>query len=210
MFFFFFSSRRRHTRFSRDWSSDVCSSDLPRRGGSQRDRSCPHANRVPPVKIAVPKETAEGEHRVALVPETVSRLTEEGLEVLVEEGAGEAASFPDSAYAEAGAQIAPRSEAFSAEVIVKAQKPSEEEIALLREGTVLIGLLQPLTDPEGLEQRSERGVAGFALESVPRITRAQAMDALSSQSTVSGYKAVVLAADSLPKLFPMLMTAVGT
>jgi len=162
------------------------------------------------VKIAVPKETAEGEHRVALVPETVSRLTEEGLEVLVEEGAGEAASFPDSAYIEAGAQIAPRSDVFSAEVIVKVQKPSEEEIALLREGAVLIGLLQPLTDPEGLEQLSERGVAGFALESVPRITRAQAMDALSSQATVSGYKAVLLAADRLPKFFPMLMTAAGT
>lgn len=162
------------------------------------------------MKIGVPKETAEGEHRVALVPETVARLIADGLEVLVEERAGEAASFPDSAYAEAGAQIAPRSEAFSTEVVVKVQKPSEEEIALLRQGAVLIGLLQPLTDPGGLEQLSEHGVTGFALESVPRISRAQAMDALSSQATVSGYKAVLLAADRLPKFFPMLMTAAGT
>jgi proton-translocating NAD(P)+ transhydrogenase subunit alpha len=162
------------------------------------------------VKIGVPRETAPGERRVALVPETVSRLVSDQLEVVVESGAGAEASFPDEAYSEAGASVVNHADAVSAEVVVRVQKPNNEEIAELREGAVLIAFLQPLTDREGIERLSERGVTGLAMESIPRITRAQPMDALSSQATVSGYKAVLLAADRLPKFFPMLMTAAGT
>jgi NAD(P) transhydrogenase subunit alpha len=163
------------------------------------------------VKVAVPKELP-GERRVALVPEIVRKLTDSGFEIVVEAGAGAEASFSDADYEQAGATIAAaRDELFgSADGVVKVQKPTPEEIELLREGTVLIGFLQPLTDNAGIERLAQRGVVGFALESVPRITRAQPMDALSSQATVSGYKAVLLAADHLPKFFPMLMTAAGT
>jgi NAD(P) transhydrogenase subunit alpha len=161
------------------------------------------------MKVGVPKETAPGERRVALVPELVSRLVPAGFEVLVQAGAGDAASYPDAAYEAAGAATVadPYGEA---EAIVKVQKPSEDETASLRAGTVLIGFLQPLTDREGIERLAARGVTAFAMESIPRITRAQPMDALSSQATVGGYKAVLLAAERLPKFFPMLMTAAGT
>jgi NAD(P) transhydrogenase subunit alpha len=145
---------------------------------------------------------------VALVPEVVSRLTGGGFEVLVERAAGEAASFPDSGYEEAGARIV--SDPYEADAVVKVQKPSVDEVARLRSGQVLIGFLQPLTDKDGVEALAGRGVVAFAMESIPRITRAQPMDALSSQATVSGYKATLLAAESLPKFFPMLMTAAGT
>jgi len=157
----------------------------------------------------VPKESAAGERRVALVPEIVGKLVPGGFEVLVERGAGEAASFPDADYEEAGARMVadPWSEA---DAVVKVQKPSAEEVARLREGQVLIGFLQPLTDAEGIQRLAERGVVAFAMESIPRITRAQPMDALSSQATVSGYKATLLAAERLPRFFPMLMTAAGT
>ena len=161
------------------------------------------------MRIGVPKETAAGERRVALVPETVGKLATAGFEVLVERGAGEAASFPDAAYQEAGARIV--DDAWSEpEAVVKVQKPSEAETSRLREGEVLIGFLQPLTDAEGIERLAGRGVVAFAMESIPRITRAQPMDALSSQATVSGYKATLLAAERLPRFFPMLMTAAGT
>src|SRR6186997_501677 len=161
------------------------------------------------MRIGVPKESAAGERRVALVPEIVGKLVPGGFEVLVERGAGEAASFPDADYEEAGARMVadPWSEA---DAVVKVQKPSEEEAGRLREGQVLIGFLQPLTDPEGVERLAQRGVVAFAMESIPRITRAQPMDALSSQATESGYKATLLAAERLPKFFPMLMTAAGT
>jgi NAD(P) transhydrogenase subunit alpha len=155
----------------------------------------------------VPKETAAGERRVALVPETVGKLTGGGFEVVVERGAGEAASFPDAAFEEAGARLGDWAEA---EAVAKVQKPSADELARLRDGQVLIGFLQPLTDREGIEQLASKGVVAFAMESIPRITRAQPMDALSSQATVSGYKATLLAAERLPKFFPMLMTAAGT
>ncbi len=164
------------------------------------------------MRVGIPKETAAGERRVAIVPEIVARLASAGFELLVETGAGEAASFPDAAYAEAGATIV-RSAAelyAGAEIVVKVQKPSEEEVAALREGTVLIAFLQPLTDAEGIGRLAGRGVTAFAMESIPRISRAQTMDALSSQSTVAGYKAALIAADRLPKFFPMLMTAAGT
>jgi NAD(P) transhydrogenase subunit alpha len=160
------------------------------------------------MRIGVPRETAAGERRVALVPEVVGKLIPAGFEVLVQRGAGEAASFPDAAYEEAGARLV--DDWADSEAAVKVQKPSEEEAGRLRDGQVLIGFLQPLTDQEGIARLAKLGVAAFAMESIPRITRAQAMDALSSQATVSGYKATLLAADRLPKFFPMLMTAAGT
>jgi NAD(P) transhydrogenase subunit alpha len=160
------------------------------------------------MRIGVPRETATGERRVALVPELVGKLVGGGFEVLVEHGAGEAASFPDSAYEEAGARLV--EDWADAEAVVKVQKPTEQEASRLHDGQVLIGFLQPLTDREGIDRLAKRGVVAFAMESIPRITRAQPMDALSSQATVSGYKATLLAADRLPKFFPMLMTAAGT
>jgi NAD(P) transhydrogenase subunit alpha len=161
------------------------------------------------MRVGVPKERAAGERRVALVPELAGRLVTSGFEVLVERGAGEAASFPDAAYEEAGARIV--DDVYGeADAVAKVQSPSEDEVARLREGQVLVGFLQPLTDPEGIARLAARGVTAFAMESIPRITRAQPMDALSSQATVSGYKATLTAAERLPKFFPMLMTAAGT
>jgi H+-translocating NAD(P) transhydrogenase subunit alpha len=160
------------------------------------------------MRLGVPKETAPGERRVALVPEVARRLGEAGFDVVVERGAGTAASFPDEAFVEAGARVV--ESAFDAEAVVKVQKPSAEEVESLSDGSVLVAFLQPLTDPEGIERLAARGVIAFAMESIPRITRAQPMDALSSQATVSGYKAVLLAAERLPRFFPMLMTAAGT
>jgi NAD(P) transhydrogenase subunit alpha len=161
------------------------------------------------MRVGVPKERAAGERRVALVPELAGRLVASGFEVLVERGAGEAASFPDAAYEEAGARVA--DDVYGeADAVAKVQSPDEEEVARLREGQVLVGFLQPLTDPEGIARLAACGVTAFAMESIPRITRAQPMDALSSQATVSGYKATLIAADRLPKFFPMLMTAAGT
>jgi NAD(P) transhydrogenase subunit alpha len=161
------------------------------------------------MRIGVPKETAAGEQRVALVPEVVSRLTGSGFEILVEKGAGSDASFTDAAYSEAGASLVD-GVLGQAEGIVKVQKPSPDEAGRLRRGDVLIGFLQPLTDQEGIERLAKAGVVAFAMESIPRITRAQPMDALSSQATVSGYKGALLAAERLPKFFPMLTTAAGT
>ena len=145
---------------------------------------------------------------MALVPDAVSKLVQNGFEIVVERGAGVAASFPDDAYAEAGAHMS--ASVWDAEGVVKVRKPSNEEDQRLREGELLIGFLEPLTDPAGIERLAQRGVLAFAMESIPRITRAQPMDALSSQATVSGYKAVLVAADRLPRFFPMLMTAAGT
>jgi H+-translocating NAD(P) transhydrogenase subunit alpha len=158
------------------------------------------------MRVGVARETAAGERRVALVPETVSRLGE-GIEVVVEPGAGAAAGFADAAYAEAGATLG---DPWQADVAVKVAAPTVEEAARLRSGQALIAFLAPLTDREGVQRLAAAGVYGFALESVPRITRAQPMDALSSQATVAGYKAALVAADRLPRFFPMLMTAAGT
>jgi NAD(P) transhydrogenase subunit alpha len=160
------------------------------------------------VRVGVPKELEPDERRVALVPETVSRLVAGGFEIAVERGAGAAASFPDDAYSEAGAELV--GDPYEADGVVKVRKPTADEVGRLRDGQLLIGFLEPLTDTDGIERLAERGVLAFAMESIPRITRAQPMDALSSQSTVSGYKAVVLAAERLPRFFPMLMTAAGT
>jgi H+-translocating NAD(P) transhydrogenase subunit alpha len=145
---------------------------------------------------------------VALVPDAVSKLVQGGLDIVVERGAGAAASFPDEAYAEAGAHTS--QSVWDAEGVVKVRKPSSEEAERLGEGQLLIGFLEPLTDPAGIERLAGRGVYAFAMEAIPRITRAQPMDALSSQATVAGYKAVIVAADRLPRFFPMLMTAAGT
>jgi NAD(P) transhydrogenase subunit alpha len=146
---------------------------------------------------------------VALVPELAGRLVASRFEVLIERGAGEAASFPDAAYEESGTRVV--DDVYGeADAVAKVQSPSEDEVARLREGQVLVGFLQPLTDPDGIARLAARGVTAFAMESIPRITRAQPMDALSSQATVSGYKATLIAADRLPKFFPMLMTAAGT
>ena len=160
------------------------------------------------MRVGVPAESVAGEQRVALVPEVVGRLVPGGFDVVVERGAGEAASFPDAAYEEAGAHVG--ADLWDAEAVVKVQSPTADEAGRLREGQVLIGFLQPLTDRDGIERLAARGVTGFAMEAIPRITRAQPMDALSSQATVSGYKGALLAAERLPKFFPMLMTAAGT
>jgi H+-translocating NAD(P) transhydrogenase subunit alpha len=160
------------------------------------------------MRVGVPRETVAGERRVALVPESVPKLTQPGLEVAIERGAGHEASFPDEAYADAGAELV--DSAFDANAVVKVAPPSADEVAALREGAVLIGFLAPLSDPEGIERLRASGVTAFAMESIPRITRAQPLDALSSQATVAGYKAALLAAEQLPRFFPMLMTAAGT
>ena len=159
------------------------------------------------MRIGVPKETAQGENRVALVPEALARL--DGITVAIERGAGTPAGFTDEAYAEAGAELV--DDAWrDTDGVVKVAKPSEGEEAKLREGQLLIAFLAPLTDRPAIERLAARGVVAFAMESIPRITRAQPMDALSSQATVSGYKGALLAAEHLPRFFPMLTTAAGT
>jgi NAD(P) transhydrogenase subunit alpha len=163
------------------------------------------------VRVAVPKETGAGERRVALVPDAVGKLASSGFTFAVERDAGLAAGFTDAEYAAAGADVVPRAEVLQgAGAVVRVGRPSADEVAELEPATALIGFLAPLSDPEGLERLAARGIVAFAMESIPRTTRAQAMDALSSQSTVAGYKATIIAADRLPRLFPLLMTAAGT
>ncbi|MGH3037441.1 MAG: Re/Si-specific NAD(P)(+) transhydrogenase subunit alpha [Gaiellaceae bacterium] len=163
------------------------------------------------MRVGVAKESAPGETRVAVVPDTARRLAGDGVDVLVEHLAGEAATFADAAYEEEGARVVAADELYrEADVVCKVRKPSSEELERLREGQSLIALLQPLTDPELLDQLARRGVTAFSMDAIPRVTRAQPMDALSSQSTVSGYKAALLAAEHLGKFFPMLTTAAGT
>ena len=148
---------------------------------------------------------------MALVPDAVGKLAAAGFDVTVERGAGVEAGFADAAYTEAGASIRAADELYlEAAAVVRVAPPSAEEIDALSSGTILIGFLNPLGDPASIERLAAKGIDAFAMESVPRITRAQSMDALSSQSTVAGYKAVILAADRLPRLFPLLMTAAGT
>jgi NAD(P) transhydrogenase subunit alpha len=159
------------------------------------------------MRIGVPKETAPGERRVAIVPETVGRLA--GFDVQVERGAGLAAGYTDEAYEAAGATLVDDAYA-GAGAVAKVQPPTAEERARLSSGQVLIAFLQPLTDKEGVAALQQQGVVAFAMESIPRTTRAQSMDALSSQATVGGYRAALWAADRLPRFFPMLMTAAGT
>jgi NAD(P) transhydrogenase subunit alpha len=147
---------------------------------------------------------------VAIVPEVVRRLAPKGIEVAVERDAGEAARIPDAAYEEAGAAIVSADEAWTGDVVAKVAPPSQEEIARLKRGALLIAFLSPLTSPETVQALESAGVKAFAMESIPRITRAQSMDALSSQATVAGYRAALIAAESLTRFFPMLTTAAGT
>ena len=163
------------------------------------------------MRVCVPRESTPGEHRVALTPDAATKLRASGFDVVVERGAGVRAGFTDEQYTDAGITLVDHGQLLDeADSIVRVGKPTGEEIDGLPPGIVLIGFLEPLTDTEGIARLRERGVVAFAMESIPRITRAQSMDALSSQATVAGYKAVLLAADRSPKLFPMLMTAAGT
>jgi NAD(P) transhydrogenase subunit alpha len=158
-------------------------------------------------RIGVPRESRDGERRVALVPKVVERLTGRGLEVLVEAGAGTGALMPDDLFIAAGAKIG---DPWDADVVVKVAPPTDDEIARLRRGGVLVGFLAPRSDPAIIESLKAAGVTGFAMEAIPRISRAQSMDALSSQANVAGYKSVLRAADLSTRFFPMLTTAAGT
>ncbi|MGH7904136.1 MAG: Re/Si-specific NAD(P)(+) transhydrogenase subunit alpha [Candidatus Dormibacteraceae bacterium] len=162
------------------------------------------------MKVGVPKETVAGERRVALVPEAAARLVQAGHEVLVEAGAGAGSYFPDPAYEAAGAQLSRGPVAAAADVLLKVQPPTTSEVGALRPGVVLISFLQPSGNAELIQALAAARVTALSLELIPRISRAQAMDALSSQAGVAGYRAVLIAADRLPKFFPMLMTAAGT
>jgi proton-translocating NAD(P)+ transhydrogenase subunit alpha len=164
------------------------------------------------MNVAVPREHAAGERRVALTPDAVARLEPLGLKVLIESGAGEAAALPDSAYRDAGATVVDSAAELyrQGDIVVRVGRVQADEVAALRPGSALIGWLWPLGDPELVQALVDARITAFGMESIPRVTRAQRMDALSSQATVSGYRSVILAAEALPKFFPMLMTAAGT
>ena len=163
------------------------------------------------MRVGIPKETARGEARVAIAPDVVKRLARKDVEFVVEAGAGDAASITDEALREAGATIATdASEVWGADVVAKVRAPTPEEIGRMRDGGVVIGFLAPLTDPDTTRALADAGVTSFAMEAIPRITRAQSMDALSSQATVAGYRAVLIAALEMGRFFPMLTTAAGT
>src|SRR5262245_57293602 len=159
--------------------------------------------------VGVPRESVPGERRVALVPDLVAKLRQAGLDIVVQTSAGAEAGFLDAAYVEKGARI--ESEALAqADIILKVQPPAADEINQIKNGATLICFLQPYTNAQGIQALAGRKVAAFSMELMPRITRAQPMDALSAMSTVAGYKAVLIAASHLPKFFPLLMTAAGT
>lgn len=161
--------------------------------------------------IVVPPETAEGERRVALVPDTIARLIKGGHTIRVERDAGVHAGFPDQMYAAAGAEVVEHGALFAgADLVVHVGRPSDAELNEIPPGTALLGLLAPLGDPAYVEKLAARKLRALSMDAIPRITRAQGMDVLSSQSNIAGYKAVILAAEHLPKFFPMLTTAAGT
>jgi len=164
------------------------------------------------MQIGVPTETVPGERRVALVPETVGRLAKAGSAVLIQRGAGASASFPDAAYETAGATLAAdAAEVFAkAEFIAKVARPTDAELGLMRPGQTLLAFLAPLGDPQSVEKYAARKINALSMDAIPRTTRAQSMDALSSQANIAGYKAVLIAATELPHFFPMLTTAAGT
>jgi NAD(P) transhydrogenase subunit alpha len=163
------------------------------------------------MKIGVPRETTAGERRVALVPEVVRKLTGQGHEVVVEQGAGTAAMIPDAQFDEAGATLSGDPGAvYESDVVVKVAPPTTEEVGRLRSDSVLIGFLAPLTNADGIRAIAQTGATSFALEAVPRISRAQSMDALSSQANIAGYHGTLMAAEEIGRFFPMLMTAAGT
>ncbi|MDP2350255.1 MAG: NAD(P) transhydrogenase subunit alpha, partial [Chloroflexota bacterium] len=164
------------------------------------------------MKVGVARETAAGERRVALVPEALGKLTAAGLEILVETGAGAGAAIPDQGFTDGGATIVGTEQLYaSADVILRVQKPVAAEVARLRSGQALIGLLQPLLDPALMQVLASAGVTAISLDAIPRtLSRAQTMDALSSQANVGGYKAVLIAANAYGRYFPMLVTSAGT
>jgi len=162
------------------------------------------------VKIVVPRETWEGERRVGLVPESVKKLVKAGLSITIEAGAGAAASCADKEYVEAGAEIAAGDVLSSGDVVLKVRAPSDDEVQRLREGSVLLAMMDPASNEELISRLAGRKVSTLSLERIPRITRAQSMDVLSSMASVAGYEAVLMAAQRLPKFFPMMMTAAGT
>jgi NAD(P) transhydrogenase subunit alpha len=160
--------------------------------------------------IGIPRETRAGETRVAATPETVKKMAASGKhQLVVETGAGAMSSIPDAEFQAAGARIGSVDEALGADVVLKVRAPTSEELPKLKRGAILVGLLNPF-DPEGLQSCAATGVSGYALESLPRITRAQSMDVLSSQANIAGYKAVMIAANTYGRFMPMLMTAAGT
>jgi NAD(P) transhydrogenase subunit alpha len=164
------------------------------------------------MKVGVAKETAPGERRVALVPEVLGKLKAAGLEILVERGAGAGSSIPDAAYEEAGATIVSTDDLYKgSDAVLRVAKPSDKEIGKLRTGQALLGLLSPLIDPKTAKALADRGVTAISLDAIPRtLSRAQTMDALSSQANVGGYKAVLIAANAYGRYFPLLTTAAGT
>jgi H+-translocating NAD(P) transhydrogenase subunit alpha len=164
------------------------------------------------MKVGVAKETAPGERRVALVPEVLGKLKAAGLDVLVERGAGAGSSIPDAAYEEAGATIVSTDDLYrDADAVLRVAKPSEAEVGKLRDGQAILGLLAPLIDPKTAKALADRGVTAISLDAIPRtLSRAQTMDALSSQANVGGYKAVLIAANAYGRYFPLLTTAAGT
>jgi NAD(P) transhydrogenase subunit alpha len=163
------------------------------------------------MRVGIPRETAPGETRVAAVPDIARKLSQKGIELVVEAGAGEGSHMPDDAYRDAEIAVAEDSgQVWGADVVAKVRAPSQEEIGRLPEDGVLIGFLAPLTEPETAQALADAGVTAFAMEAIPRVTRAQAMDALSSQATVAGYRAVLIAGLDMGRFFPMLTTAAGT
>jgi len=159
--------------------------------------------------IGIPLETAAGETRVAVTPETARKLTGQGHTVRLESGAGHAANATDAAYEAVGAEITDRANAFGCGLVLKVRRPMNGEVGLMKRGTTLVGMLDPF-DKAGLADLASAGLTAFSLEAAPRTSRAQSMDVLSSQASVAGYKAVMLAANCYQRMFPMLMTAAGT
>jgi NAD(P) transhydrogenase subunit alpha len=162
------------------------------------------------MRIGVPKESTAGEKRVALIPDTVESLVEKGLSVVLESGAGDLAGHPDSEYAEAGAELGTAADAYGADIVLRVATPSPEEIGRIGSGKIVIGFLAPLSSAETTRALAEGNLTSFAIEAIPRITRAQAMDGLSSQANVAGYAAALLAARECGRFFPMMTTAAGT
>ena len=164
------------------------------------------------MKIAVPRERAPGERRVAFVPETAAKFVKAGITVAVEHDAGREAGFPDDAYTAAGATVVADAAALvaDADIVVRVGKPTDAELDALKRGAVVVGFLTPLGDPRSVEAYAQRGLTALSMDAIPRTTKAQAMDALSSQANIAGYKASLIAASTLAKFFPMLTTAAGT
>jgi H+-translocating NAD(P) transhydrogenase subunit alpha len=160
--------------------------------------------------IGVPKETKFRENRVALTPEVIKDIIKKGFQVQVEAGAGTSSFYSDESYAAAGAQVVGKAQAFSSDVVLKVNAPSVEEIALMKKDAVLISFMWALTNPALVDACANAGISAFSMDAIPRISRAQKMDALSSQANLGGYKAVILAADTIGKILPMMTTAAGT